>query len=85
MSRGTKIVWLAFLGMCLYASVMSNFVYSDDPDSDGGGRCAVVGFGVLMLLVIGTVLEMLSQRRSPPKGFDVLPPKKRPSEPPEGG
>jgi len=74
MSGTTRFIWVAFLILVVAAWVLFTFI-DRDPDSEGGGLCALMGFGLLGLMVVGTMIEMLTRpKRKHARGFDVLPP-----------
>jgi hypothetical protein len=62
-SKSVIIIWLAF-GLVVAVSAPYYYLHRDNEDIvEGGGRFAAMGFGLLVVLIVGTFLEGRSARR----------------------
>lgn len=73
MSWTTRIIWIIF-GLMVLAAAISRWVSEPDPTDDSGGMCAIMGFMILFVMIIGTIIERLTtKQKQAPRGFEVLP------------
>ena len=59
--RSRTIVWLLYLGVLILIYIGDPF--TDDGDISSGGACALMGFGFLIVLLIGTAIEVMTTRK----------------------
>lgn len=76
--RSYYVVWVIFIGLLVAAALFYRLSDPENVPDEGGGSCACMGFGMLLLLLLGTFIERLTTKRRG-RGFDVLP-----LHPPEG-
>lgn len=73
--RSRHVVWIVFA--CLVVAAGLHYHLSDsgpEESNNGAGGCACFGFILLIVLLVGTVLEVVTTRRKrEARGFDVIP------------
>jgi len=64
-SKSVIVIWLVF-GVLVAATAVRSYLNRDNEaivEDDDGGRCGVMGFGFLLVLIVGTYMEGRSARR----------------------
>ncbi|HEY8665230.1 MAG TPA: hypothetical protein VIL86_01135 [Tepidisphaeraceae bacterium] len=82
MSHSTRLIWIVFTITITVYVAFFQFGWISDDSGEGADHCAVTGFGILFILLLGTIIEVFTNRKKrSPRGFEpIMPPTAAPRD-----